>query len=58
MPTERHIVVAKYNLEEVCKQDNKAMIKRVWDNKYIGNRHVVIEPVASNTVWDKPIDLT
>ncbi len=34
------------------------MIKRVWDNKYIGNRHVIIESVASNTVWDKPIDLT
>lgn len=58
MPTERHVVVSLYNLEEVCKQDTKAMIRRVWDNKFIGNRHVVIESEQSSKNWDKPIDLS
>jgi len=43
MPTERHIVISKYDLEEMCKQDTNKMVSRVWDNKFIGNRHVVIE---------------
>lgn len=58
MPTERHIVVSKYNLEEISKQDSGAMIKRVWDNKFIGNRHVVIDSEQSSKTWDRPIDLS
>lgn len=42
LPTERHIVMSKYDLEEVCKMNTQKMIKNVWDNKFIGNRHVVV----------------
>lgn len=48
MPTERHIVISKYNLEEVGKWDTKEMVKKVWDNKFIGNRHVVISSELSS----------
>lgn len=34
------------------------MIKRVWDNKFIGNRHVVIDSEQSTKTWDRPIDLS
>lgn len=42
MPTERHIVISKYNLEEVSKNNTSRMVKYVWDNNFVGNRHVVI----------------
>ena len=58
MPTERHIIMSYYNLDEVAKQDTRSMITKVWDNKFIGNRHVVIESEQSSKTWDKPIDLS
>lgn len=58
MPTERHIVMSKYNLDEFSKRDTKEMIKRVWDNKFIGNRHVVVDSEQSLAKWYKPIELS
>lgn len=56
MPTERHIVIAKYNLEEVCKADNTKMIDRVWDNRFVGNRHIVVEWESACRSWNEPMD--
>ena len=33
------------------------MLKSVWDNNFIGNRHVVIKTESSLKIWDKPMDL-
>lgn len=57
LPTERHVVCAKYNLDETAKLDKNKMVKYVWENKFIGNRHVVISSEASHKSWYKPIDL-
>jgi hypothetical protein len=57
LPTERHLVIEKFNLEEVCKKDKPKMIKKVWENKFIGNRHVMINFEPSLEIWNKPIDL-
>jgi len=43
LPTERHLIIANYNLEEVAKQKNKSMIDLVWDNRFGGNRHIVVD---------------
>jgi len=58
MPTERHVVVSKYNLEEYSKRDPQRMVTRVWDNKFQGNRHVVVDSNSSHSSWLKPLDLT
>ncbi len=57
LPTERHVVVGKYNLEEVSKQDPYSMVKHIWDNNYNGNRHVVMDFEKSLRTWDRPMDL-
>jgi len=33
------------------------MLKCVWDNNFIGDRHVVIETESSLQMWYKPKDL-
>jgi viroplasmin and RNaseH domain-containing protein len=58
MVTERHIVCAKYNLEELAKKDTTTMLGKVWDNKFIGNRHVVVDYEQAWKAWDKPLELT
>lgn len=57
LPTERHIVCAKYNLDEYAKADKNKMVVHVWENKFIGNRHVIISSEESKKSWHKPIDL-
>jgi hypothetical protein len=56
MPTERHIVIAKYNLEEVCKSSNPKMIDHVWDNRLVGNRHIVVDWELACLSWNEPMD--
>ena len=58
LPTERHIIIAKYNLEEMSKKDKSKMMNYVWENKFVGNRHVMIKYESSSEIWNKPIDLS
>jgi hypothetical protein len=57
LPTERHVVASKFGLEELSKQDPRQMVRHVWDNKYNGNRHVVIDCEPSFKTWYRPMDL-
>jgi len=57
LPIERHIQVAKYDLEEIVKRDRTSMVKRLWDQKFQGNRYVVLGQDESHKIWDKTIDL-
>ena len=52
LPTERHVVVSKYDLEEWSKRSPERMVTRVWDNKFQGNRHVVLDADYSHETWD------
>lgn len=53
MPTERHIVMANYNLDPCVLRQNPAdMTRHIWDNKLSGNRHVIIEEKAAYLEWD------
>ena len=56
MPSERHIVIAKYNLEEVSKMRNQKMIDLVWDNRFSGNRHIVVNWEPAFHKWYEPMD--
>ncbi len=56
MPTERHVVIAKFNLEEVCKSNNPKMIDQVWDNRFVGNRHIVVDWELFYLSWNKLMD--
>ncbi len=56
MPTERHVVIAKFNLEEVCKSNNPKMIDQVWDNRFVENRHIVVDWELSYLSWNKLMD--
>jgi hypothetical protein len=58
MPTERHIIVSKYNLEELSKKDPAKMISHIWDSKFQGNRHVVVDKEMSSQKWDESLDLS
>ena len=59
LPTERAFVVAKYDLEEVIRRTDrrKQMATRLWDQKFQGNRYVVLSQEQSFKTSDKPIDL-
>lgn len=57
LPTERHVVVSKFGLEELSKQDPRQMVRHIWDNNYNGNRHVVIDCEPSLKTWHRPMDL-
>lgn len=59
LPTERAFVVAKYNLEEVIRRvdKRKTMATRLWDQKFQGNRYVVLSEQQAHLTNDKPIDL-
>ena len=59
LPTERPYIVAKYDLEEYVRKTDrrKNMASRLWDQKFQGNRYVVLSQELSFKTIDKPIDL-
>ena len=56
MCTERHIVCSKYNLDDSSKITWHGMLGKVWDNKFIGNRHVVVDHEIAVYAWNKPLE--
>lgn len=49
-------MIEKYNLEDSTKSNPAKMINHVWDNRFGGNRHVVIEWESSLNFWNQPMD--